>query len=333
MKRREFIVALGGAAASSVSWPLIARAQHGARMRRIGVVVVPDEHQPVAQDYLAAFRKSLAEFGWVEGNNIRVDFRFGGGNPDRAEAIVREFVAIFPDVVLAMGTPATAAFKKATKTIPVVFTNVADPVSAGFVESLSRPGGNITGFSTFEPEIGGKWLQLLKEISPRIRRVAGIVDLPFTAFTKLWRATESAAAGMGVETTTINFHQRSDDIESAIASFAQSPDGALVVLPTGINSVDRSRIFALATHHRLPAIYAFTHYAAGGGLMTYGLDNVRNFTSGIAYVDRILKGAKPADLPVQAPTKYELVINLGAAKAIGLTVPATLLARADEVIE
>jgi putative ABC transport system substrate-binding protein len=210
---------------------------------------------------------------------------------------------------------------------------VVDPVGAGFVESLARPGGNVTGFSTFEPEIGGKWLQLLKELSPGIRRVAGIVDLPFAAFTKLWRASEAAAPALGLETATINFHRRSDDIESAVASFAKSGDGALIVLPTGINSVDRSRILALATQHRLPAIYPFTHYATGGGLMAYGLDNIRNFTSGVVYVDRILRGAKPADLPVQAPTKYELVINLGTAKTIGLNVPPTLLARADEVIE
>jgi len=206
-------------------------------------------------------------------------------------------------------------------------------VSAGFVASLARPGSNVTGFSTFEPEIGGKWLQLLKELSPGIRRVAGIVDLPFAAFTKLWRASEAVAPDLGLETTTINFHQRSDDIESAVASFAQKGDGALVVLPTGINSVDRSRIFAISMQHRLPAIYPFTHYATGGGLMAYGLDNIRNFASGVGYVDRILKGAKPADLPVQAPTKYELVINLGAAKTIGLTVPPALLARADEVLE
>jgi putative ABC transport system substrate-binding protein len=275
MKRRTFIRFLGGAAA----WPLIARAQ-GDRMRRIGVVVVPDEHQAVAQDYLAGFRKSLAAIGWVEGSNVRVDFRFGGGNPDRAAAIAREFVAVSPDVILAMGTPATAALQKATRTIPVVFTTVVDPVGAGFIASLARPGGNITGFSTFEPEIGGKWLELLQEMSPRVRRVAGIVDPTFVAFTKLWRATESAAAGKGLETTTINFHQHSDDLESAIASFAKSPNGALVVLPTGINSVDRSRIFALATRHRLAAIYPFAHYAAGGGLMTYGLENVRIFTSG-----------------------------------------------------
>jgi putative ABC transport system substrate-binding protein len=331
MKRREFILALGGAAASA-SWPLATRAQ-GGRMRRIGVVIVPAENQPVARQYVSALRKSLAELGWVEGSNLRIDYRFGAGNPDRAEAAANDLVATSPDVILVQGTPGTAAFKQATKTIPVVFTTVTDPVGAGFVESLARPGGNVTGFSTFEPEIGGKWLQLLKEISPGLRRVAGVVDLPFAAFTKLWRATESVAPSINVATTTINFHRHSDDLESAVASFANESDSALVVLPTAINSLDRSRIFSLAARHRLPAVYAFTHYTAAGGLMTYGLDNLRAFTSGLVYVDRILKGAKPADLPVQAPTKYELVINLGAAKAIGLTVPPPLLARADEVIE
>jgi putative ABC transport system substrate-binding protein len=333
MKRREFISALGGAAASSALWPLGARAQQSERMRRIGVVIIPDENEPAGRQYFFAVRNSLAELGWIEGRNIRIDYRFGAGNPDRAEAAAKDLVAISPDVIMVQGTPGTAALKKATKTIPLVFNSVTDPVGAGFVESLARPGGNITGFSTFEPEIGGKWLQLLKEISPNLRRVAGIVDLPFAAFTKLWRATESAAPSMNLETTTIGFHRRSDDLESAIASFANRPEGALVVLPTAINNLDRSRIFSLATRYRLPAIYAFTHYTAAGGLMTYGLDNLRAFTSGLAYVDRILKGAKPADLPVQAPTKFELVINLKTAKTIGLDVAPSLLARADEVIE
>ena len=333
MKRREFILALGGAAAASASWPLAARAQQGGRMRRVGVVIVPAENQPVARQYVSALRKGLAELGWIEGSNIRIDYRFGAGNPDRAVAAAKDLVAISPDVIMVQGTPGTAALKQATKTIPVVFTTVTDPVGAGFVESIARPGGNITGFSTFDPEIGGKWLQLLKEISPGLRQVAGIVDLPFAAFTKLWRATESVAPSMNLATTTINFHRRSDDLESAIASFANRSEGALVVLPTAINNVDRSRIFSLATRHRLPAIYGFTHYTAAGGLMTYGLDNLRAFTSGLAYVDRILKGTKPADLPVQAPTKFELVINLKTAKKIGLDVAPSLLARADEVIE
>jgi putative ABC transport system substrate-binding protein len=271
--------------------------------------------------------------GWSEGGNVHVEYRFGAGNPARAQAHAAELAALSPDVILVQGTPGTAALKRATRTIPIVFTTVTDPVGAGFVDGLSRPGGNITGFSTFEPEIGGKWLELLKELNPRLRRVAGIVDLPFAAFAKLWRATEQAAPRMGLETTTINFHSRADDIAPALASFAMDADGALIVLPTAINNFARATIFATAARHRLPAIYAFTHYAAAGGLMVYGLDNVRAFLSGVTYVDRILRGERPADLPVQGPTRYELAINLKTAKELGLQVPQTLLARADEVFE
>jgi putative tryptophan/tyrosine transport system substrate-binding protein len=226
-----------------------------------------------------------------------------------------------------------AALKAATREIPVVFVAVTDPVGAGFVESLSRPGGNITGFSTFETEIGGKWLELLKEADPRLRRAAGIVDPAFKGFAKHWRAIEELGSRMELEITTIAFHDRTDDLEGSVGAFAAKPDGGLIVLPTAINTVSRDRIVALAVRHRLPVIYPFSLYARQGGLMSYGLDSIVNFPRVAGYIDRILKGAKPADLPVQTPTKYELLINQKAANAIGLTLPPTLLARADEVIE
>jgi putative ABC transport system substrate-binding protein len=333
MERRQFIMLSGAAVASSAFWPLAAAAQQPTQLRRIGAVFVNAENEPLGQERLVAFRKSLVDLGWIEGQNVRVDYRFGAGNPDRAQACAAELVALSPDVILVEGTPGASAFRRATRTIPIVFVTVADPVGAGLVASMSRPGGNVTGFSTFEPEIGGKWIELLKEISPGLRRVAGIVDPSFAAFTKLWRTTESSLQGMGLEVSSINFHEQTDDIESAVASFAAKRNGGLIVLPTAINNIGRHRIFALANRHRLPAIYAFAHLAEGGGLMAYGLNNARTFSTGVTYVDRILRGEKPADLPVQAPSKLELVLNLKAAKAIGLEVPPVLLARADEVIE
>ena len=255
------------------------------------------------------------------------------GAPDRARAYAAELVALSPDAILANGTPALAALHRATSSIPVVFVVVTDPVGAGFVQSQARPGGNITGFSTFEPEIGGKWLELLKEITPSLRRVAGILDPAFKGFAAVWRAVESLAPRLGVQVASVSLRDATDDIESALALFAQEPGGGLIVLPTAINNIARDRIFSLAARHRLPTVYPFRHYATGGGLMSYGFDTPDLFRRGASYVDRILKGEKPTDLAVQAPTKYELVINLKTAKALGLTVPPTLLARADEVIE
>jgi putative tryptophan/tyrosine transport system substrate-binding protein len=236
-------------------------------------------------------------------------------------------------VIVAHGTPALTALHRATRTIPVVFVSVIDPVGAGYVESLALPGANITGFSTFEPEIGGKWLELLKEVAPGLRRVAGILDPGFRGFAGVWRAIENMAPRFGLEVTSLLLHAPTDDLESAVDTFAQGPGGGLIVLPTAINAVQRNRIFSLAARNRLPAVYAFRFYATDGGLMSYGIDTVDLFRRGASYVDRILKGEKPADLPVQAPIKFEMVINLKTAKALGLNVPDKLLALADEVVE
>jgi putative ABC transport system substrate-binding protein len=302
-------------------------------MRQIAVAMVNGPDDPLGKEHIAAFRKRMVEIGWIEGQNIAVEYRYSVGIAELLRAHVTELVALSPELILVQGTPGATAFKRATQTIPIVFTTVTDPVSAGLVESMARPGGNVTGFSTFELDIGGKWLELLKELSPGLRRVGGIVDPAFPAFAKLWKATQDAAPGMGLETTTIAFHDRSDDIESAVASFAANGNGALISLPTVINNVEGKRLVALSERHRLPLVHPFTHYLAGGGLVSYGLNIVHSFVVGADYVDRILKGAKPADLPVQAPVKYELAVNLKTAKALGLTVPPSLLATADEVIE
>jgi putative tryptophan/tyrosine transport system substrate-binding protein len=262
-----------------------------------------------------------------------MDYRYGTGEPDRARIFVTELLSLAPDVIVAHGTPALTALHRATRTIPVVFVSVIDPVGAGYVESLALPGGNITGFSTFEPEIGGKWLELLKEVAQGLRRVAGILDPGFRGFAGVWRAIENMAPRFGLEVTSLLLHAPTDDLESAVDTFAQGPGGGLIVLPTAINAVQRNRIFSLAARNRLPAVYAFRFYATDGGLMSYGIDTVDLFRRGASYVDRILKGEKPADLPVQAPIKFEMVINLKTAKALGLNVPDKLLALADEVVE
>jgi putative ABC transport system substrate-binding protein len=280
-----------------------------------------------------AARRALQELGWEDGRNVRIDYCWGAGDPERARIAAIELVSLAPEVILANGTPATAALQRATRSIPVVFVVVVDPVGAGFVQSLARPGANLTGFSTFEPEIGGKWLELLKEITPGLRRVAGVWDSGFPGFAAIWRVIESLAPTFALEATSVVLRDPGDDIESAIAAFAQEPGGGLIVLPTAINNLLRERISSLAARHRLPAVYGFRLYAASGGLMSYGFDPLDLFRRGASYVDRILKGEHPAALPVQAPTKFELVVNLKTAKALGLTVPLSLLARCDEVIE
>jgi putative ABC transport system substrate-binding protein len=329
MKRREFVGLLGAAAAM----PLAARAQQPDRMRRIGLMMATAESDPEAQVRAKTFRNALRELGWTEGRNIRIDYRWATGEPERARTYATELVNLAPDVILANGSPALTALHQATRSIAVVFVVVVDPVGAGYVQSLARPGGNITGFSTFEPEIGGKWLELLKEIMPPLRRVAVISDPSFSGFATLGRAIESSAARFGLELTSVIFHESTDNIESAVATFAREPGGGLIVMPTAINTNHRERIFSLATAHRLPALYPFRHLATQGGLMSYGFDSSDLFRGSASYIDRILKGEKPADLPVQAPTKFELIINLKTAKALGIMVPPSLLARADEVIE
>jgi len=329
-KRRDFITLLGGAA---VALPIAARAQQTGRMRRIGVLIGPAESDPEGQTRAEALRQDLQKLGWTEGRNIRIDYRWGTGEPDRAQASAAELVALAPDVIVAHGTPAATAVQRATRSIPIVFLVVVDPVGAGLVEGLAQPGSNITGFSTFEPEIGGKWLELLKEISPRLKRVAGILDPAFRGFAVVWRSIESFAPTFGLNVTSVVHRASSDNIESAVAAFAQEEDGGLIVLPTPINFFSRERIFSLAARHHLPAVYPFQSFATDGGLMSYGFDSRDLFRRGASYVNRILKGEKPADLPVQAPTKYELIINLKTARALGLQVPAKLLALADEVVE
>jgi ABC-type uncharacterized transport system substrate-binding protein len=329
LNRREFITLLGSAA---VAWPLAARAQQPERMRHIAIMMAPAADDPEGEARVKAFRERLQELGWTEGGNLRINYRWAAG-PETSANFARELVALSPDVIVANGTPALTALHQTTHSIPVVFVVVVDPVGAGYVQSLARPGANITGFSTFEPEMGTKWLELLKEMMPDLKRVAVIWDPGFKGFAAIWRAIESTAPKLGLEFTTVSFHDRTDNIEAAVAAFAQRPNGGLIVLPTTLNHVYRHRIYSLAALYRLPAIYPFRHYAAEGGLMCYGFDSIDLFRRGASYVHRILRGEKPADLPVQAPTKFELVINLKTAKALGLDVPWFLQQRADEVIE
>jgi putative ABC transport system substrate-binding protein len=312
--------------------PIQAHAQNHDRLRRIAMMIAPAENDPEGQARVAAFRDALQSLGWTEGRNLQIDYRWGAG-PDLSTTYAAELVRLAPEVIVANGTPAVSALRQATRSIPVVFFVVVDPVGAGYVQNLARPGGNITGFSTFEPEMGTKWLELLKEASPNLRRVAVIWHPGFEGFVALWKAIDSAATRFGLEVTSVPFHDGADDIQSIIAKIAREPGGGLIVLPTTLNHTYRERIFAIALKHRIPAIYPFRHYAADGGLMAYGFDNNDLFKRSALYVDRILKGESPSNLPVQAPTKYNLAINLKTAKALGLIVPAPLLARADEVIE
>jgi putative ABC transport system substrate-binding protein len=312
--------------------PLAATAQVPDATRRIAVMNAGAENDSEGQARIAAFRRGLQDLGWTEGRNLRIDYRWGAGEPARARAFASELVNLRPDVIVANGTTAVSALRRATD-VPVVFVVVVDPVGAGFVKSLARPGGSITGFSTFEPEIAGKWLELLTKVTPGLKRVAAILDPGFRAFSALGRAIESLSPRFGLDATSLVFQHPSDDVEVAVGAFARSGGGGLIVLPTSINNLHRSRLVSLAAHHRLPAVYPFALYARSGGLMSYGIDTVDLYRRSASYVDRILKGEKPADLPVQAPTKYELVINLRTAKTLGLTVPPSVLARADQILE
>jgi putative ABC transport system substrate-binding protein len=328
MKRREFITLLGGAAAA---WPLAASAQQLERMRRIGVLMGTAENDPEAPQRVAAFRDALAKLGWSEGRNVAIDFRWAAGDPVRMRALAKELIGATPDIVVAESTPATAALRQESSTTPIVFFAVANPVGSGFVASLPRPGRNITGFTNFEPAMGGKWLELLKEIAPRVLRVAAIFN-PRTHSGQYWQSMESAAPTFAVELAKSPVHE-AGEIERAVKALADQPYGSLIVMPDAFTLAHRDLIVALSARHRLPSIYPFRVFPRTGGLISYGNDLVEGYRNAASYVDRILKGEKPADLPVQAPTKYELVINLKTAKALGLDVPPTLLARADEVIE
>jgi putative ABC transport system substrate-binding protein len=327
MRRRQFIALLGGAA----TWPVVVRAQQNERMRRIGVLLPSEADDPEYEARMKAFTERLVQLGWIEGRNIQIERRWAKGNAEQTRKLAAELVALAPNVILAPGSSATGPLLQATSTIPIVFATIPDPVAAGYVESLSRPGGNATGFASFEYSIGGKWLELLKEIAPNVTRVAVIRDNTSVAGVGQVSAIQSVASSLRVELAVMNFRSPAD-LESAVAAFA-SPSSGLLVAQGGTTVVHRKLIIALAAKHRLPAVYVARVFVVHGGLMSYGTDRADQFRLAAGYVDRILKGEKPADLPVQTPNKYELVINLKTAKALGLAVPPSLLARADELIE
>jgi putative tryptophan/tyrosine transport system substrate-binding protein len=329
VKRRDFITLLGGAAA----WPLAARAQQGQRMRRIGVLQPMAADDPEALLRVSAVNGRLKELGWTDGSNVRIDYRWTSGNAALMRAQAAELASLKPDVILGASTPVVATLRAETSTIPIVFVQVIDPVAAGFVTSLARPGGNVTGITNFEFTIGGKWLETLKEIFPRVVRVAVLYN-PMTApyAGSLLRFIASAAPALAVELTDTPVHDVTE-IERAIDSFAQTSNSGLLVLPDSTTLLHRDLIIARAAHHRLPTIYPFRYFALNGGLVSYGTDAADTHRQAVSYVDRILRGTKPEDLPVQAPIKFELIINLNTARALRLDVPPTLLVAADEVIE
>ena len=328
MKRREFITLLGGAAA----WPLAARAQQRGGMRRVGVLMHLAADDPEGQSRLAAFLQGLQEAGWAVGRNVNIDVRWAAGEADRFRKYAMELVALAPDVILTSAPPSIRAMQQATRTVPIVFVLVPDAVGTGIVDSLVRPGGNATGFMSYEYTLSGKWLELLKEITPGVTRAAVIRDAALSVGPAQFGVIQAVAPSLRVEVNPVNTRD-AGEIERAIAAFAGSPNGGLIVTASASAIAHRDLIVTLAARHKLPAVYHRRVYLTNGGLMSYGPDFTDQFRRAAGYVDRILKGEKPADLPVQSPTKYELVINLKTTKALGLDVPATLLARADEVIE
>jgi putative ABC transport system substrate-binding protein len=332
MKRREFITLLGGAAAA---WPLAAGAQQSSPMRRIGVLLGTTEGDPQTMASLAAFTKALQELGWTDGRNIRIEYRWGAADVNRTQALAKELVGLKPDLIVGATTPAVSALQRATTTIPIVFVTVSDPVGSGIVASLPHPGGNITGFINIESSLSGKWLEMLKDIVPRATRAALMFN-PETApyFAYYLQSFEAAARSSAVEPIAAPVRTVAD-IERVVASFGDRPDAGLVVMPDIYLTTRRNLelIISLAARYRVPTIYPYRYMVDAGGLVSYGTDNTDLYRRATTYVDRILKGAKPADLPVQLPTKFELAVNLKTAKTLGLDIPATLLGRADEVIE
>jgi putative ABC transport system substrate-binding protein len=327
--RRDFITLLGGAAA----WPLAARAQQaGEHMRRVGVLLPVSSDDAEAQRRVTAFAQGLQELGWTEGRNVRIDIRWGAGSADQIRKYAAELVALAPDAILASGGTAVGPLLQATRTIPIVFALTPDPVGAGFVASLARPGGNVTGFTGFEYGLSAKWLELLKEIAPRVTRAAVLRDITTPQGIGQFAVLQSAASSSGIELRPIDGRDV-DEIESAVAAFACSANGGLIVTASGLAVVHRDLIISLAARHKLPGVYFLSFFVNAGGLISYGVDPIEPHWRAAGYVDRILKGEKPGDLPVQAATKYELAINLKTARALGLDVPPALLARADEVIE
>ena len=332
MKRRAFIALLGGAAAAPMIGSVVARAQQPPPMKRIGVLLGITESDPEQRSRLSAFVRALTELGWLEGRNIRIEYRWASGSADRLRAHAAELASLAFDVILAQGTPATTALQIAGTKTPIVFVSATDPVGSGLVPSLARPGGTITGFANFEHTMGGKWLEMLKEVAPRVTRVAVILNPENAALLGQLRAIETAAPPLGIKVTAAPIRGAAD-IERVIAAFAAGPNGGLVVLTDFITQTHRDLIVTQAARHGLPAVYNLRFFPVIGGLISYGTDRVDLFRRAASYVDRILKGAKPADLPVQHPTKFELVVNLKTAKALGLKIPESFLLRADEVIE
>jgi ABC-type uncharacterized transport system substrate-binding protein len=328
--RREFITLVGGAAAA---WPLAARAEQAEQVRRISVLTAgagPDD--PDAKERISALVQVLQQLGWADGRNVRIDYHWGLGQADTIRKHAAELATLAPDVIVASGTAALGPLLQATRTVPIVFVSVADPVGAGFVDSLAQPGGNATGFMQFEYDLSGKWLELLKQIVPSVKRAAVLRDPALTSGVGQFAVIQSVAPSLGVEVRPVNVRD-ANEIERAVAAFARAPNGGLIVTSSALAVRHRDLIIGLAAQHKLPAVYYRRYFVASGGLISYGFDLVDQYRRAASYVDRILKGERPADLPVQAPTKYELVINLKTAKALGLEVPPTVLARADEVIE
>jgi putative tryptophan/tyrosine transport system substrate-binding protein len=328
-KRRKFITILGGAANA---WPRTTRAQQPERMRRIGVLGAISADDQDAPARITAFQEGLQQLGWIVGVNVKIDYRWSAGDAESAHKHAAELIALAPDLILTSGTATMGPLLQATRSLPIVFVTVADPVGAGFVGSLARPGGNATGFTAHEDGFGGKWLELLKEIAPGTTRAAVIRDPAITAGIGQFGAIQAMASSVGVEVSPVNVRDASE-IESAIEAFARSSNGGLIVTASALSVVYRDVIVTLAARHRLPAVYPYRFYVTAGGLMSYGPDLIDQFRRAAGYVDRILRGEKPSDLPVQVPVKYETVINLKAAKALGLRLPASVLACADDVIE
>jgi len=329
MRRRQFIALFGGAAAT---WPLAGRAQQHERLRRVAIPVGAARDTPGAQDRDTAFLQAFEQLGWTNGRNVQIEIRWGGGKEAETRKYADELIALAPDVIVAAGSSGAAVMLKATQTIPIVFVIVPDPMGSGFVQSLSRPGGNATGFMQFEYSLSGKWVELLKEIAPSVMHAAVLRDPTFVAGIGQFAVIQAVAPSVGIEVSPIDL-QEPNQIERAIATFAQSPNGGIIFTASGIGAANVNSIIAAAARHKLPAVYNQRPFVAAGGLISYGPNFPDQFRRAAGYVDRILRGEKPADLPVQAPTTYELVINLKTAKALGLSVPQSLLSRADEVIE
>jgi putative tryptophan/tyrosine transport system substrate-binding protein len=329
MRRRDFITLIGGAAAAR---PLAARAQQAERVRRIGMLIPFSGNDPETQARIAAFKQQLQNLGWTDGRNLHIDYRFTGDDTQRIRVGAEELVAVAPDVIFVYANQPVAALRQATRVIPIVFAQVSDPVGSGFVASLAHPGGNITGFQNFEAEIGGKWLEVLRQIAPAVRRIAVVHSPDIAANVAFLNAAEAASTSVGMTVTAAGVRSAAD-MESTLTAFGREPNGGLIVVPSPVNLTNRELIIASAARLGLPAIYPYRYFSKGGGLASYGFDQIEQNRGATAYVDRILKGEKPADLPVQAPTKYELIINLKTAKALGLTVPPSVLASADEVFE